>query len=155
MDDIIKIFKITAAAVGAVIGTFLGSVDGLIITLVVIAVCDYVTGVAVAITEKKLSSNIGFKGIARKVLMFAIVGIANLIDMHVLKQGSVIRTAAIFFYISNEGISLLENGSKLGLPIPEKLKAVLIQLKDKDSTQESQKPDTKDKLPGNGGRKDD
>lgn len=155
MDDIIKIFKITATAIGAVIGTFLGNIDGLIITLVVIAVCDYITGVAVAITEKKLSSNIGFKGIARKILMFAIVGIANLIDVHVLKQGSVIRTAAIFFYISNEGISLLENGSKLGLPIPEKLKAVLIQLKDKDSTQENQKPDTKDKLPGNGGKKDD
>lgn len=133
MDDFIKIFKIAATAIGAVIGGFLGNIDGLIITLLVIAACDYAAGVAVAIIEKKLSSNVGFKGIARKILMFAIVGIANLIDVYVLKQGSVIRTAAIFFYISNEGISLLENGSKLGLPIPEKLKAVLIQLKDKDN----------------------
>lgn len=154
MDDIEKIFKIVVTALGAAIGAFLGNIDGLIITLLVIAVCDYVTGVAVAIANHELSSNIGFKGIAKKILMFAIVGIANLIDVHVLKQGSIVRTAAIFFYISNEGISLLENGSKLGLPIPEKLKAVLIQLKDKDSTQESKKPDTKDKLPGNGGKDD-
>lgn len=138
MEDIGKIFKIAVTALGAVIGSFLGSIDGLIITLLVIAVCDYITGVAVAIVNKKLSSNVGFKGIARKILMLAIVGIANLIDVHVLRQGSIIRTAAIFFYISNEGISLLENGSKLGLPIPQKLKNVLIQLKEKDSPQDDE-----------------
>lgn len=141
MEDIERVFKVAMTALGAVIGAFLGNVDGLIITLLVIAVCDYMTGVAVAIAEKKLSSDIGFKGIARKILMFAIVGIANLIDVYVLKQGSVIRTAAIFFYISNEGISLLENGSKLGLPIPEKLKAVLMQLKDKDNPRDEEEKD--------------
>lgn len=135
MENIGKVFKIAVTALGAVIGAFLGDIDGLIITLLVIAVCDYITGVAVAIADKKLSSDVGFRGIARKILMFAIVGIANLIDVHVLRQGSVIRTAAIFFYISNEGISLLENGSKLGLPIPQKLKNVLIQLKEKDDEQ--------------------
>lgn len=146
MDDIAKIFKIVITALGAAIGAFLGNIDGLIITLLVIAVCDYVTGVAVAIANHELSSNIGFKGIAKKILMFAIVGIANLIDVHVLKQGSIVRTAAIFFYISNEGISLLENGSKLGLPIPQKLKAVLLQLKEKDSDQTTdQSNQTEDK----------
>lgn len=146
MDDIAKIFKTVITALGAAIGAFLGNIDGLIITLLVIAVCDYVTGVAVAIANHELSSNIGFKGIAKKILMFAIVGIANLIDVHVLKQGSIVRTAAIFFYISNEGISLLENGSKLGLPIPQKLKAVLLQLKEKDSDQTTdQSNQTEDK----------
>lgn len=146
MDNIAKIFKIVITALGAAIGAFLGNIDGLIITLLVIAVCDYVTGVAVAIANHELSSNIGFKGIAKKILMFAIVGIANLIDVHVLKQGSIVRTAAIFFYISNEGISLLENGSKLGLPIPQKLKAVLLQLKEKDSDQTTDQSDqTEDK----------
>lgn len=137
MEDIERVFKVAITALGAVIGAFLGNIDGLIITLLVIAVCDYITGVAVAIVNHKLSSKIGFKGIARKVLMFAIVGIANLIDAYVLKQGSMIRTAAIFFYISNEGISLLENGSELGLPIPQKLKNALLQLKAKDDAADS------------------
>ena len=83
----------------------------------------------VAILEKQLSSEIGFKGIFKKVLIFILVGAAHIIDYKVLGNGSVIRTAVIFFYISNEGISILENASKIGLPIPQKLRNILEQLR--------------------------
>lgn len=94
-------------------------------------VIDYLTGVMCAINDKTLSSEVGFRGICRKVLIFLMVGIANILDVHVIRTGSVLRTAAIFFYISNEGISLLENAAHLGLPVPKKIKAVLEQLHDR------------------------
>ena len=96
-------------------------------------VVDYITGVMCAVADKKLSSEVGFKGIAKKVLIFLLVGIANILDVQVIGTGSVLRTAVIFFYISNEGVSLTENAAHLGLPIPEKLKAVLEQLHDRDT----------------------
>lgn len=94
-------------------------------------VIDYLTGVMCAINDRTLSSEVGFRGICRKVLIFLMVGIANILDVHVIRTGSVLRTAAIFFYISNEGISLLENAAHLGLPVPKKIKAVLEQLHDR------------------------
>jgi toxin secretion/phage lysis holin len=94
--------------------------------------CDYITGVMCAVSDKKLSSEVGFKGICRKVLIFILVGIANALDMYVLGHAGVLRTAIIFFYISNEGLSLVENGAHLGLPVPDKLKEVLEQLHDRD-----------------------
>ena len=94
----------------------------------VFVVVDYITGVMCAVSDKKLSSEVGFKGICRKVLIFLLVGIANILDVQVIGTGSVLRTAVIFFYISNEGVSLLENAAHLGLPVPEKMKAVLEQL---------------------------
>lgn len=94
----------------------------------VFALFDYVSGVVCAVHDKKLSSAVGFKGICRKVLIFILVGIANIIDVHVLGEVGILRTAVIFFYLSNEGLSLVENAAHLGLPIPEKLKAVLEQL---------------------------
>ena len=94
---------------------------------------DYITGVMCAIADKKLSSEVGFKGICRKVLIFLLVGIANILDVQVIGTGSVLRTAVIFFYISNEGVSLTENAAHLGLPIPERLKAVLEQLHDRET----------------------
>ena len=110
------------------LGYFLGGCDGLLFALVVFVVMDYVTGVMCAAADRKLSSEVGFKGICRKVLIFMMVGIANVLDVLVIGSGSVLRTAVIFFYLSNEGLSLLENAGHLGLPIPEKLKAVLEQL---------------------------
>jgi toxin secretion/phage lysis holin len=98
---------------------------------VVFAVTDYITGVMCAIADKKLSSEIGFKGICRKVIIFMLVGIAHVLDVNVIATGSVLRTAVIFFYLSNEGVSLLENAGHLGLPIPEQLKTVLEQLHDR------------------------
>ena len=115
-------------AVGGWLGWFLGGCDGLLYALIAFVVADYITGVMCAIIDHKLSSEVGFKGIFRKVLIFMLVGAANILDVHVIGTGLVMRTAIIFFYISNEGVSLLENAGHLGLPIPEKLKAVLAQL---------------------------
>ena len=119
-------FLFTAA--GGWLGYFLGGCDGLLLALVLFAVADYITGVMCAVADKKLSSEVGFKGICRKVIIFMLVGIAHIIDVNVIATGSVLRTAVIFFYLSNEGVSILENSAHLGLPIPEKLKEVLEQL---------------------------
>ena len=119
------------AAIGGWLGYFLGGCDGLLYALIAFAVIDYITGVMCAVADKKLSSTVGFKGICRKVLIFLLVGIANILDAQVIGSGSVLRTAVIFFYISNEGVSLIENAGHLGLPIPEKLKSVLEQLHDR------------------------
>lgn len=122
-------FLFTAA--GGWLGYFLGGCDGLLLALVLFAVADYITGVMCAVADKKLSSEVGFKGICRKVIIFMLVGIAHIIDVNVIATGSVLRTAVIFFYLSNEGVSLLENAGHLGLPIPEKLKIVLEHLHDR------------------------
>jgi toxin secretion/phage lysis holin len=124
------------AAIGGWLGYFLGGCDGLLIALIVFVVCDYTTGVLCAINDRKLSSAVGFKGICRKVLIFILVGIGNVIDVQVLGTPGVLRTAIIFFYLSNEGLSLTENAAHLGLPVPEKLKAVLEQLHDRDEKEE-------------------
>lgn len=116
------------AAIGGWLGYFLGGCDGLLYALLAFVAVDYVTGVMCTINDKTLSSEVGFRGICRKVLIFILVGIANILDVQVIGTGSVLRTAIIFFYISNEGISLLENAGRLELPIPEKLKLVLEQL---------------------------
>ena len=118
-------------AVGGWLGYFLGGCDGLLYALIAFVVIDYITGVMCAIINRELSSAVGFKGIFRKVLLFLLVGIANIIDVQVIGTGAVLRTAVIFFYISNEGVSLLENAGHLGLPIPEKIKTVLEQLHDR------------------------
>ena len=129
------------AVLGGWLGYFLGGCDGLLIALVAFVSIDYVTGVMCAISDKDLSSRVGFKGICRKILIFALVGVANLIDVQVIQTGSILRTAVVFFYLSNEGVSLLENAAHLGLPIPKKLKAVLEQLHDKHNKEEDNKHD--------------
>ena len=128
MKQIWSGIQITFTAFGGFLGWFLGGVDGFLYALIAFTVIDYITGVMCAITDKNLSSSIGFKGICRKVLIFTLVGIGNIVDVYVLGQGGVLRTAVIFFYLSNEGVSILENSAHLGLPIPEKLKEVLEQL---------------------------
>ena len=128
MKQIWNVIQLMFAAVGGWIGWFLGGCDGLLYTLLAFVVIDYITGVMCAIVDKKLSSAIGFKGICRKVLIFALVGIGHILDTHVIGSGSVMRTAIIFFYISNEGVSLIENAVHIGLPVPQKLKDVLEQL---------------------------
>lgn len=116
------------AAVGGWLGWFLGGCDGLLYALIAFCIIDYLSGVACAISDHNLSSQIGFKGIFKKVLIFLLVGIGHILDTQVIGSGSVLRTAVIFFYLSNEGVSLIENAAHLGLPIPEKLKDVLEQL---------------------------
>ena len=120
--------QMAIAAVGGWLGYFVGGVDGLMTALLVLMVMDYVTGVMCAVIDRELSSSMGFRGIFKKVLIFALVGIGHILDTYVIGTGSVLRTAIIFFYLSNEGVSLIENAAHLGLPVPEKLKAVLEQL---------------------------
>lgn len=131
MKEFWNTIQLIFTAIGGWLGYFLGGCDGLLYALVVFVVVDYITGVMCAINDKTLSGSVGFKGICRKVLIFLLVGIANILDVQVIGTGSVLRTAVIFFYISNEGISLLENAGHLGLPIPEKIKVVLEQLHDR------------------------
>lgn len=126
--DIWQGIQAALTAVGAWIGWFLGGSDGLLIALVIFAVIDYVTGVMCAVVDHQLSSEIGFRGICKKVAIFSLVGIAHMLDMHVLGHGELLRTAVIFFYLSNEGVSILENAAHLGIPVPEKVKQVLKQL---------------------------
>ena len=128
MKEIWTSIQIGITTLGGFLGWFLGGMDGFLYALIAFAVIDYLTGVMCAIADKTLSSAVGFKGICRKVLIFAMVGIGNIIDVNVLGQPGVIRTAVIFFYLSNEGVSLLENAAHLGLPVPDKLKEVLEQL---------------------------
>lgn len=128
MKQIWSGIQIAFTAFGGFLGWFLGGVDGFLYALIAFTVIDYITGVMCAITDKNLSSAVGFKGICRKVLIFTLVGIGNIVDVYVLGQGGVLRTAVIFFYLSNEGVSIMENSAHLGLPIPEKLKDVLEQL---------------------------
>ena len=131
MKEFWNMIQFVFVAVGGWLGYFLGGCDGLVVALVLFAAADYITGVMCAISDKKLSSEVGFRGICRKVLIFMLVGIANILDVQVIGNGSVLRTAVIFFYISNEGVSLIENAAHLGLPIPEKIKTVLEQLHDR------------------------
>jgi toxin secretion/phage lysis holin len=132
MKEIWNWVQMAFVATGGFIGWFLGGMDGLLYALIAFVVIDYVTGVMCAIVDKKLSSNTGFKGIFRKVLIFIMVGVGHIIDSQILGNGSALRTAIIFFYLSNEGLSMLENAGHLGLPIPEKLKEVLAQLHNRE-----------------------
>ena len=120
--------QMAAAIVGGWLGYFLGGMDGLLIALLVFMVLDYITGIMCAIIDKKLSSAVGFRGICKKVFILMLVGVANVVDIHVVGTGSALRGAVICFYLSNEGLSLLENAAHIGLPVPDKLKDVLSQL---------------------------
>ena len=130
------LLQVALAAIGGGLGWFFGEMDGFFYALIAFVVIDYITGVMCAIADKNLSSEVGFKGICRKVLIFLLVGIANVLDVQVIGTGSVLRTAVIFFYISNEGVSLLENAAHLGLPVPEKIKIVLEQLHDRAESED-------------------
>ena len=139
MKEFWNVIQAVFAAVGGWLGYFLGGCDGLLYALIAFVVIDYITGIMCAIYDKNLSSSIGFKGICKKVLIFLMVGIGHILDTKVIGTGSVLRTAFIFFYISDEGISLIENAAHLGLPIPEKLRDVLEQLHNR-----AEKTDTKE-----------
>ena len=128
MKEFWNAVQMVFTAIGGWLGWFLGGCDGLLIALVAFVIVDYVTGLMCAIEDKTLSSEIGFKGICRKVLIFVLVGIGNILDVQIIGNGSVLRTAIIFFYLSNEGVSLVENAAHLGLPVPDKLKDVLEQI---------------------------
>ena len=119
-------------ALGGILGYFVGGLDGLLTALIILMVLDYITGVMCAIIDKKLSSAVGFKGICKKVLILLLVGVANIVDVHVVGTGSALRGAVVCFYLSNEGLSLLENAAYIGLPVPDRLRTVLAQLHNRD-----------------------
>lgn len=131
MSKLWNVLSAIFATIGLWLGLFIGPVNGLLIALIVFVITDYITGFASAIVRKELSSSVGFKGLARKVLIFLIVGIANVLDVYVLGANAVLRTAVILFYMANEGLSIIENAGEIGLPIPKKLREVLAQLRKK------------------------
>lgn len=130
MRDIWTFIQMAFAAIGGWLGWFLGGYDGFLYALIAFVVIDYILGVMCAILEKHLSSDVGARGIFKKVVIFSLVGVAHIIDQNIIGDGGILRTAVIFFYLSNEGISIIENATRLGLPVPEKLRDVLEQLKD-------------------------
>ena len=138
MKEFWNTIQLIFAAVGGWLGYFLGSCDGLLYALIAFVAIDYITGVMCAISDKTLSSEVGFKGICRKVLIFLLVGIGHIVDAQVIGIGGVLRTAVIFFYLSTEGVSLLENAAHLGLPVPDAIKTVLEQLHDRADGKEGQ-----------------
>jgi toxin secretion/phage lysis holin len=135
MKNIWNRIQTSIAAIGGLLGWYLGGLDVFLYTLIAFVVADYVTGVLRAISEKKLSSAIGAHGIAKKVAIFILVGVGHLIDSYVLRGGAALRTAILFFYIANEGLSIIENASALGLPIPQKLRDVLSQLNKREDNE--------------------
>jgi toxin secretion/phage lysis holin len=128
--EMVLFTQTTIAAIGGWLGWILGGLDGLLYALITFVVVDYVLGVFCAIIERKLSSSVGAQGIFKKVVIFTLVGVAHVVDSKLIGDGSAIRTAVIFFYLSNEGISIIENATRLGLPVPTKLVNILEQLKD-------------------------
>ena len=136
MKEFWNTIQLIFTAIGGWLGWFLGGCDGLLYALIAFVAIDYITGVMCAVIDHRLSSEVGFKGIFKKVLIFLLVGVANILDVQVIGTGCVLRTAVIFFYISNEGVSLLENAAYLGLPVPEKIKKVLEQLHSRSESED-------------------
>ena len=133
MKNVIETVTLGFGGIGGALGLLFGELDGSLYALVVFVIADYFTGVMNAISEKKISSEIGAEGISKKICIFVLVAIANIVDVDILNSGAAVRTAVIFFYLSNEGISVLENAVKLGLPVPEKLRNVLLKMNEGDS----------------------
>lgn len=138
MKQIISTMQYVFAGVGGFMGWFLGGLDGFLYALIMFVAIDYLTGLMAAYVQKKISSEVGFRGICRKVAIFCLVGVGHVLDTQVIQNGSVLRTAVIFFYLSNEGISIIENIAIIGLPVPKKLKDVLEQLRDDEMEREKQ-----------------
>ena len=137
IDIVLAKIQMAVAAIGGWIGYFVGGVDGLMTALLIFMALDYITGLMCAIADKKLSSAVGFRGICKKVLILMLVGVAHIVDLHVVGTGDALRSAVVCFYLSNESVSMLENAAHLGLPIPEKLKSVLAQLHGREDETES------------------
>ena len=127
-----NIFKNIMAAVCTLISFLFGNMEGMLIALIALIILDYISGVIAAAVEKRLSSAVGAKGIAKKIFMLLIVALANIVDINVIGDGHVLKTVTIVFYICNECISLIENAGRIGVPVPKKLLDVLEQLKNKD-----------------------
>ncbi|WP_332058336.1 phage holin family protein [Streptococcus canis] len=131
MKELLTLNKILFSMIGGLIGSLFGELEGILYALLVFIIIDYLTGIFAAVVEKQLSSSIGFRGIFKKIAILFLVSLGHMIDTAIIKQGGTIRTMVIFFYLSNEGLSILENTVRIGLPIPEKLKAILKQINER------------------------
>jgi toxin secretion/phage lysis holin len=131
MTNILRWIQVAAAAVGGIIGAFLGGFDGMLIALIIFIGMDIVTGIIRAGVEHKINSCVSWQGMGKKVTILILVGFARSMDLYIIKTGGILRSATIFFYIANEGISILENAALIGLPVPAKLKDMLEQMKQK------------------------
>ncbi|MDW8706126.1 phage holin family protein [Streptococcus suis] len=131
MKELLTLNKILFSMIGGLIGSLFGELDGILYALLVFIIIDYLTGIFAAVVEKQLSSSIGFRGIFKKIAILFLVSLGHMIDTAIIKQGGTIRTMVIFFYLSNEGLSILENAVRIGLPIPEKLQAILKQINER------------------------
>ncbi|HEM5202278.1 phage holin family protein [Streptococcus suis] len=131
MKELLTLNKILFSMIGGLIGSLFGELDGILYALLVFIIIDYLTGIFAAVVEKQLSSSIGFRGIFKKIAILFLVSLGHMIDTAIIKQGGTIRTMVIFFYLSNEGLSILENTIRIGLPIPEKLQAILKQINER------------------------
>ena len=127
-----NVFKNILAGVCTVLSFLFGDIEGMMVALIALIVLDYISGVIAAAVEKRLSSEVGAKGIAKKIFMLLIVALANIVDINVIGDGHVLKTVTVVFYICNECISLIENAGRIGVPVPKKLLDVLEQLRDKD-----------------------
>lgn len=126
--NVVNIIKTILTAIITWIGWLIGGYDTMMIALLLFMIIDYLSGVMCAVINKKLSSKIGFKGIFKKIMIILLVGITNLLGQATGIDG--LRYIVISFYLANEGISIIENASILGLPVPKKVKDVLEQLKE-------------------------
>lgn len=136
MSKIQIIVDSIAGAVGAVLGFMYGEVTGLFWALIAFMALDYITGVVVAIIEKRLSSEVGFRGLAKKFLILVFVAVGHIADTYILGGTPAAMSAVMLFYMANEGISIIENAAALGLPVPKKLKDIMVQLKKESESEE-------------------
>ena len=128
--------KIILGTIITAVSGFLGGMDGIMYALVTFVSIDYVTGVMAAAKKKKLSSEMGFWGIVKKVCIIALVGVAHFVDIYVMQSGDVFRTAVALYYIGNEGLSLLENIQALGVVLPKKLVEALKQIRNENDEED-------------------
>lgn len=135
MADLLNYLKPISIFIGGIVGLLIGELNGIMAALLIFMVADWLTGLMVAGKNKTVSSAIGFDGLFKKITILVLVIIGNAIDIWVIGNGAVFRSAVIMFYIANEGISILENTTELGVPYPDKIKEVLIQLKEKSDSE--------------------
>lgn len=127
MSNFLVTLKYSVALVGGLLTALLGGWDVALQVLVLFVVLDYITGLVAAYEEQNLNSRVGFRGIAKKILLFVPVAVAYWLDM--LLGQEILRNLAIFFYIANEGLSMMENLGRAGVPFPEQVQTALEQLK--------------------------
>lgn len=133
MNKISCIIQGVFGFIGGVIGFLLGGIDGFIYVLLAFVILDIITGLCAAGKTGKITSMAGWRGGIKKVIIFCVVAVAHLIDLYIIQTGDTFRTATIFFYVANEGISIIENLGVLNVPFPTALKKWILKLHESES----------------------